>query len=193
MAEVVDDAVELVKVEEKEEPEISLEKVPVKVAVGAKVEAEYQRLANKLGTYAMVDLTQEELERYLAKNHIGVYPMGKVTAYLASIAAKMASKRRTYYGTRTRKAKVVWLPLRYTDIQAAAGKNQRIYTKPVPPEVLMTVEKIVEDLGDRPAFFISDFSMEERVLRKKVDPFLAISVGSKMYVLERWDEPGFRM
>ena len=40
----------------------------------------------------------------------------------------------------------------------------------------------------------TEFVKQKRALQKDVDPFLAVSVpgGKKMYVIERWNEPGFR-
>ena len=190
-----------VLVEPEYEFDIDAEKVPVIVAPnGPKIEREYRRISNKLGTAFAEPLSTIDLTKYLADNSMTIYPMDKVQKYLDTKVAEMP-KGRTYDGwgnsRMTSKWTWNWLALREQDVVKKSGNFSKVYgTKPIPVEVLMTIEKIVDDLGaTRLHFYVSDFVKASRPTPKPVDPFLAVCASTskaKLFVIERWDEPSFR-
>ena len=177
-------------------------KVPVYVTVNTpKLEKEYRRISNKIGTVFADTLTTQDLAKYLADSNMTVYPMDKVRSYLEKKMEELpkprVSRRRgSFYGSQPRWA-WNWMALREQDVLKKKGNFSKLYSntnKPVPVEVLMTVEKIIDDLGpSRVHFYVSEFVKAARPTPQIVDPFLAVCANtSKLYVIERWDEPGFR-
>lgn len=63
-----------------------------------------------------------------------------------------------------------------------------LYIHPIPLPVLLTVKKIDAEFPDA-LFFASDYEVH------KPDPFLAVTLPlvKELFIIERWDEPGFRM
>jgi hypothetical protein len=183
-------------------PEFDIDsmKVPVTVVVNTpKLEREYRRLSNKLGTAFAETLSTLDLTKYLSENSMTIYPMDKVKKYLDQKAAELPkTKTRDGWGSsRTVRWTWNWLALREQDITKKSGNFSKLYgTKAIPPEVLMTIEKIVDELGPtRVNFYVSDFVKASRPTPKPVDPFLAVcaaNTNSKLFVIERWDEPSFR-
>jgi hypothetical protein len=186
------------------EPELDFDidtmKVPVVVVANTpKLEKEYRRISNKLGTAFAETLHTADLAKYLAENSIDVYPIDKVKAYLEKKMADLP-KTRSYDGwgeRRTTRWTWNWMALREQDILKSSGNFSKLYSntnKPVPVEVLMTVEKIVDDLGPTHVhFYVSEFVKAARPTPRVVDPFLAVcSSTAKLFVIERWDEPSFR-
>jgi hypothetical protein len=176
--------------------DIDAEKVPVIIASNIpKVEREYRRISNKLGTAFAEPLHTTDLVKYLAGNSMTVYPMEKVRIFLNK---KLKSLPKVKQGRWDSPAKWTWnwLALRDQDVLKKTGNFSKLYagSKPVPLEVLMTVEKIADDLGPtRVHFYVSDFVKAERPTPRLVDPFLAVCVNTtKLFVIERWDEPAFR-
>jgi hypothetical protein len=183
------------------EPEIDIdsEKVPVMVLTNApKLEKEYRRISNKLGTTFAEKLHTAELAKYLADNAMTVYPIDKVKSYLEKKMGELPKPRRDPYGySSSARWTWNWMALREQDILKTSGNFSKMYSdtnKPVPVEVLMTVEKIVDDLGpSRVHFYVSEFVKAAKPTPRIVDPFLAVCVSTnKLFVIERWDEPGFR-
>ena len=184
------------------EPEgfdIDAERVPVIVQPNApKLEREYRRISNKLGTAFAEPLHTIDLTKYLADNAMTIYPMDKVKKYLDLKVAEMPKTRRDPWGGgSSARWTWNWLALREQDVVKKSGNFSKLYgTKAIPVEVLMTVEKIADDLGaTRVHFYVSDFVKAARPTPKPVDPFLAVCASSataKLFVIERWDEPAFR-
>ena len=74
-----------------------------------------------------------------------------------------------------------------------------VYNKPLPYPVLLTMDSInteAKKVGFTPTFYVSDYAEkhEKPKAHMRVDPFLAVgtSDSSALFVIERWDEPGFR-
>lgn len=73
------------------------------------------------------------------------------------------------------------------------------YTKPVPYEVLLTMEKLLQH-NSYLRFYISDLATKQDATRPDPDPFLAVTdqdfeeaiKNNRLFVIERWDEPAFR-
>lgn len=143
----------------------------------------YDQLATKLGIRSRSGIAQSKLLTVLAEESIDVYELSRVERYM---------DRKGYWG---------WFPLRTVDAARTfmvsretftpysslyGGAKQGVYQNPIPYPVLLTVEKILERCPDA-NFFIA-------APDKHPDPFLAVVhlSDSKMYVVERWDEPSFR-
>lgn len=171
---------------ETEEELIDLEKVPVRVSIGSKAPAEHRRITNKLGLAGSTKLLTVELAEWLKKNGYSAYPIESVDKYMRS---KVREAGRSGIAWR-------WVPLR--KLQARAVKdggysNEHFYENTVPVEVLMTVEKIFNHFGDQVVFEVTD--VYSRPSRRSIDadPFLAVRApGGQRFILERWDEPGYR-
>lgn len=182
----MDDTLELNGVEEIS-VEDKLYKVPVSVTIAKmRGNAEYTRLASKLGTRYAEKFDTRALAKYLKDHDIQVYPLADVREYLGRICKEKQEKSR--YGTNFR---WLWHPLRAVDktdnfTYRNGSKAAQIYPHPVPVEVLMTVDKIVMDLGARPKFYVTK-------VQNFSDPFLGVTAGGQMFVIERWDEPTFRV
>ena len=176
--------------------DIDAQKIPVIVVTNTpKLEKEYRRISNKLGTSFAETLHTNDLAKYLAENSMTVYPLDKVKAYLLRKMADLP-KPRDSWGSGARWT-WNWMALRDQDVLKSSGNFSRLYedpNKPVPVEVLMTVEKIVDDLRPtRVHFYVSEIVKAARPTPRVVDPFLAVCANtSKLFVIERWNEPSFR-
>lgn len=142
----------------------------------------YFEHADRLGLRGVVKTLSRQAERanfckFLAENGICVYDRDAVIKYLNSI--------------RPRGHKIVWRSL--TDSDALDENFRRSpyhtfyepYGQLVPTPVLMTIEKIMDAFPDA-GFLVSSFDMP------KEDPFLAVLYVGEAWIVERWDEPGFR-
>ncbi len=71
----------------------------------------------------------------------------------------------------------------FTGVESSA----RPYARAIPQAVLMTVKKLKDRFKDAVQFYASDYEVRDP------DPFLMVTgPGLDYYVIERWDEPGFR-
>jgi|SRR5262252_6146719 len=75
----------------------------------------------------------------------------------------------------------------FTNLPHGRVESGSVYGHSVPYPVLLTVKSIVDRLPDV-QFFVTDYAVATP------DPFLAVSRPSidDMFIIERWDEPGFR-
>lgn len=159
---------------------------PEAVLVGNEL-AEYSHLADSIG-WAPGCILDQKVKIFLAENNICVYPLAKVRDYLDK-----------QFGVHNYHATWCWCPLRKDDRDANLHNqheshrnghivDNRRYHGQVPMPVLVTVEKIHHAFPDV-HFYVSD-----AMQREDGDPFLAITaVGMEMLVVERWNEPSFRM
>lgn len=90
-----------------------------------------------------------------------------------------------------RQAKAAFLP----SAPPPATSNQfistgRSYTKPVPIPVLLRAKDLATAFPSA-QFFISD-EISEADMPAIRDPFLAVFVGDELFIVDKWDEPGFR-
>lgn len=148
----------------------------------------YNTLAEKIGIAAR-ERGQSTLARYLAENSIPVYSQEAVERYM--------DKKGYWAWFPLRKADMpptagnIWVlkrktPTNYASLYGASKATQ--YQEAVPYPVLLTVESIVEKFGKDALFLIA-------ALDEHPDPFLACMLHSefgRMFIIERWDEPGFR-
>lgn len=152
---------------------------PVEVEIAANELAEYKKVAAEVG-FRPSALVQAELEELLRENNIHVYDYDKVSAFLTQHFAGQE------WG---------WRPLRDSDdgklVSHGEGNGEivrRTYRQAVPLPVLLTVKKIASAIPEV-QFYVSDLvgSVNDQ------DPFLMVcAAGVNRYVVERWNEPGFR-
>jgi len=154
--------------------------------------AEYARLANKLGTHVRGPALEGELAQALRELMIPVYDRAKVEGYL---------DEHGYWG---------WFPLSVVQPRAIIHRVNNVshrpsyyyggmatndpdygvpnaaYAEAVPLPALLTAERILDRLPST-LFYIA-------AARSFPDPFLAAvdGVTGETFVIERWDEPGFR-
>ncbi len=147
------------------------------VAVAETVDQEYIALAKELGI-SNDAMLKTQLEQFLAEEHIDVYLMQAVHAYMDDLVAKEQKQGLTWG----------WRPLRPFDkSDNIPYRLSGTYAKPVPYPVLLTVKRITDVFGKALSFFVSDYEVV------KPDPFLMVTAqGLPQYVIERWDEPKFR-
>lgn len=163
--------------------------------------AEHQRLASKHGVATVATRVKAgELAEFLQEENIRVYDLRSVESYL--------DRKCHGRGLRLRLATWYWRPLRAVDLQFIRGADvavkprrsrfqwtdsmgrfdHRVYTEIIPLPVLITVDRITERLGESVSFYVA-------AIEEIPDPFLGVRLKSdpdEMFVIERWDEPGFR-
>lgn len=146
--------------------------------------AEYMRVAAEIGLDSCTDLTREKLLSCLRDEGIHVYKIQQVVAYLDQELGNDWE----------------WRGLRSIDTAHMPGGgwghtvgDRRIafaaepYRGAVPLPVLLTVQKIQKVMGDEVYFYVS------APKDNNGDPFLMVtSRWLSVYVVERWNEPGFR-
>ena len=161
---------------------------PTPVAPSTDIPANYQALALRIGAKALAQESKIIKERagfraFLSENGIAVYEMEAVRKYL--------NKMRPWFH------RVVWIGLNDMDIwddsfTGYLGTFWDGYRKPIPEAVLLTAAKIRDEYSvDDAKFYVSDF-MRRRRPAIGLDPFLAVRHQNEFFIIERWDEPGFR-
>jgi hypothetical protein len=137
----------------------------------------------------------------LSDLNLMVFPLVKVEAYLN---AKYGRPRFSWhYG---RKATWGWrrcstlsgsYDFGYSNPKRNGELLSHPYERPIPYPVLQTIQGIQMHCGNRrsvaiPVFIVSDVTNEADFYRDP-DPFLACLWSTDIVVIERWDEPSFRM
>lgn len=144
------------------------------------------RVTEALG-YLPPALLGAKLLNYFKENGIKVYDYDSVSDYLKGKAEAQGKK-------------FIWRPLRSQDKEAGYSWggfgehgsyhkhwDYRPYAYAVPLRVLATVEKMVEQFGDKVKFFVSDYAVP------KPDPFIMVTaLDIPMFVFDHWDEPDFK-
>lgn len=134
------------------------------------LQAQEQKLAHQTRTIAL-------FRNFLAENGICVYPADKVRKYLNRIKPWDTDVR--WVGLNGGTLNGHFTDYTYWDQQVG-------YSKKIPKPVLITMAKIKEAFPNV-SFWVSDFSVPD------ADPFLAAQIEGEFFIIERWDEPGFRM
>lgn len=169
-------------------------------------EKEYSELRSKLGISASREPSYS-IKRNLAiaiqEECAGVYELSKVTEFMdkKTLESRINEKNNGLAWA--------WTPLRLQDVDPswrkfqgeAAGKSKiqlkwrgqypfnlwDFYERAIPFPVLATIDRIQQRIPEA-MFLISDI-----VSATDPDPFLAVTMPRcPLYVIERWDEPGFR-
>lgn len=161
---------------------------------------EHRKLARKYGLMTVSStIACTKLVKVLQDEAITVFDLSKVQDY-------MDRKVRGHGGFAL--GIWYWFPLRMVDRATVRLEDMResrerrkhqwtgtsgtfrtsAYDEIVPLPVLMTVDRIVERLGNKVSFFVA-------AIDNNPDPFLAVRMNDdpdRLFVIERWDEPGFR-
>jgi hypothetical protein len=158
--------------------------VSVQPSLGKDLLATYLETARAIGMEPdQGALLNERIEQALSEENIQVYNNQDVTTFLDH---KLGP---TW----------VWAGLRPIDVEHLKGWHYDVpkvrvvnfgskpYSEAVPLAVLLTVQKILTHVPEA-HFYVSAVAEPD-----DEDPFLAVvNQSSKMFVVERWDEPGFR-
>jgi hypothetical protein len=164
---------------------------PVAHAVAAPVSEidpellEHEKLAKKLGiTCVSPEIGVQRLRQVLAEEGITCYDRKAVESYLGEMARRSTDIRgwpMTW----------AWFPLRQVDLSPTrlTSESSTVYDNsehPIPLPALMTMERIVDRLGDQVRFLVGAIT--------KGDPFLAVCArgSEELFPFERWNEPSFR-
>jgi hypothetical protein len=180
------------------EAEILVERVPIPKLTKKQIEqerpsVEYLALATKLGTGFQTTLTRERMEDILRENGLAAFPLDRVAAFMTAKVVKLNRGKRRHW----RAFAWGWHPLTQADLDHRPTRMMKtltkVYRRRVPIEVLMTVDKLREEIGSQAKFFVADI-YSQREPAPKEDPFLAVTAkGLPLYIIERWNEPAFRM
>lgn len=151
----------------------------------------YERTCNAIG-FEPASLLHARLLSFFKAKGIRVFDYKEVVSYMD---AKAKAQEKIWH----------WRPLREADVITSftwggnrgnfGAKNNyycatlwecRPYHRPVPLRVLVTVEQIYKQFGDKVKFFVTDYTAP------KPDPFIA-AVASDMprVIFDFWDEPNF--
>lgn len=161
--------------------------------------------ANFAWRYGAVALFREQqrekqLKRYLIDNNILVFPEDKVSAYMDRITPN--GFQWFWFATSPamgnepdRKKMINFEVMDFNGRQhdglfiGASGKMLacNTYRKPIPIPVLMRMAEIREQFSEC-RFWVTDI-----VKVDKPDPFLMVTLGSERFIIERWNEPSFRI
>jgi hypothetical protein len=191
-------------------PDASVEAMPV---MSDSLRRQYIALAAELGV-TQPGLQRDAARAYFAGRGIRLYMGDKVKAYLDDQYGKekqvedprfaQGNGRRVFRGHPT----WCWRPLRGKDktvrpeveqgwAYSTPETNDSIwpeatpYDKPLPLPVLLTVKEVSAEFPTA-RFYVSDevHSYEHR--DPVLDPFLLVVVETERFIIERWDEPGYR-
>lgn len=154
--------------------------VAVSVNTDEMIRQEHRRLAEKHGCPTVCAVS---LESVIREECIHVFDQAKVEKWM------------------DKKGEWRWFPLRSRDrgrveIQRVSriesyrmrdhgGMESNVYPLIVPVPVLMTVDRLDERLRGEVFFYVAAPSQGP-------DPFLAAVSRENIFIVERWDEPGFR-
>ena len=160
-------------------------------------------------------IVRREMETVLQEEGIHVYDIEKVRAWMTSLVNKENARLlaewkdtatpeqikdysrdplglKSWLGFASRPKRVIWgwRPLRGSDVKGLTHEHplSGTYLHAIPFAVLTTIERLQGRLPHA-KFFVSDYETE------LPDPFLMIThptLGLNGFVVERWNEPGFR-
>jgi len=142
-------------------------------------QAEYQRVAKKLGVEIFA-IPGKDLENFLREEGIPVYSQAKVEAYM--------DKKGFWSWFRMRGRDQSRVIPRTDNKNTSMGRaNGMYYPNAIPIPVLLTAERIVDKFGDSVGFYVA-------AIDKHPDLFLGVFhyQTGEFFIVERWDEPGFR-
>lgn len=166
------------------------EKTAVLVSETDALPVDYAKLAQDAG-FSGYYAVQRECERqtnlsrfrkFLAENGICVYDTEKVRKYLHRLCPRGQDVVWCGFDGDTRSEFFMedyWATQHYLSIGG--------YTKPIPEVPLMTLARIRAEFPQAVGY-VSAFKNVP-----KGDPFLAVRFEGEFFIIERWDEPGFRM
>lgn len=148
---------------------------------------EYLRLSQRAGgTYQKPYNYEKETKflRFLQEHEIVVYPYDQVKAYMNDLMKQLnwgtfARGFNTFFGH-----KFEWYWLKATN---ADSDGWILYKKAIPVHALRKMALLREEYGTEVTFHISDYSVT------RPDPFLRVTFLNQYYIIDKWDEPGFKL
>lgn len=149
----------------------------------------YARSAQTVG-FEPAALLEDHLTHFFQGNGINIFPYGEMAAFLAAKAEREGKK---WHWRPLRKQDAVeecwaWGDSADHDHYHPRRHECRPYSHAIPLRVLLTVEKIHREFGDRVKFFVTDFAVP------RPDPFIAVwAPDIPRFVFDFWDEPDFEV
>lgn len=149
---------------------------------------EYQTLARKHGVARQRSiLKRSRLHELLQSEAIPIFDHAKVASWLDAHTPRYHNWH--WYPLRCQDSNFLLMKGRVSMVDSTNGTpRQSLYSKPVPLPVLQTMDRLDALMPEELCFFVSDIVDEP-------DPFLAVAERENLYefyIIERWDEPGFR-
>lgn len=165
---------------------------------------QYRKLAAKLGIATVPGdetVQRHKLLAVLQRLGIAIYPINAVRKYMDE---KCIPIDNSWY----------WIPLRRRDRGLVIKPNLHrkgigwmsrtlrlggtvsgatTYNQELPSPVLMRINEVQEELPEA-MFYVTDTRVQ-RASKRERDPFLGVTLPglNELFVIERWDEPGFRI
>ena len=167
-------------------------------------DTKYVALAKRLHVNVATVPSDMLLRKLLEEQSIAIYSLAAVSKYL--ISKRPVGHQFLWVPAVGRQETPRTLRSKYPQYRSGmrrhgyiADSTQGQYNKPIPYPVLLTIEKVVnaaKKMGFQPTFYVSDYAVSERLPERsnRFDPFLAVGTSDSdaLFVIERWDEPGFR-
>lgn len=149
---------------------------------------QHAALARKLGVVVSAPAGAAQLQAVLREEGFSCYDRAAVEKYMTELAEANV-KNWIWYAARSADSR------KFDHTRGQWGLHNgtsvsEVYTEAIPLPVLITMDRIIERMGADVRFQIAALCDAP-----KADPFLAVShvsEPSKMFIIERWDEPGFR-
>jgi hypothetical protein len=146
---------------------------------------EFVQLSRKLGINK-IPLRLAELAQVVREETLGVYPYEDVARYLDKQVERLMSGKSDSWRFRYEWR---WHPVKeYSSHRSWSDSpfDSRVYNKPIPPEIMVTIERMLDRMADA-EFYVTD-------VQNYKDPFLGVTVpgSDTLFVIERWNEPAFR-
>lgn len=172
------------------------------VAHGPDPELEaHAALAKKLGVAVYPKLGALKLRNILAEEGLTCYDKKAVRAYMDSLAGQTPNTSWFWFHAIARQVLNDTISLGYynrgnaLDLEKIQGSIiGSVYRDAIPLPVLLTIDKLLTRLGDDVVPVIAATFELSKLRPAPADPFLAVLMREEdeMFIIERWDEPGFR-
>ena len=168
-------------------------KAPVQDSGYDGLPVDYEKLARDAGFSGFYkvqhDVEQQarlsKFRKFLSENGICIYDTEKVQKYLDRL--RPSGTDVVWCGLDGRIAAANFKDMNYNGSTQMYYNRIGGYTKPIPEVPLMTLAKIRTEFPQAVGY-VSDF-----MYMQQGDPFLAVRYEDEFFIIERWDEPGFRM
>ena len=161
----------------------------------------YKKLSEMAGGVTCIPKDNEartEFLRFLQEHEMVIYPYGQVYDFMDNLVAelnggsKLSGKMQRFFAGR----KYCWVLRCATerDVKIAhpsymgQGIRNATYAKPIPEHALVKMATLRERYQDEVKFFVTDVAEI-----KNLDPFLVVIFQEEKFVIDKWDEPGFKL
>jgi len=161
----------------------------------------YKELSEIAGGVACIPKDNEartEFLRFLQEHEIVIYPYGQVYDFMDNLVTELnggpafSGKLKRYFVG----GKYCWILKHATERDAKTTYpsyskweiRSVTYAKPIPEHALVKMATLRERYQDEVRFLVTD--VEEI---KNIDPFLIVVFQKEKFVIDKWDEPGFKL